>query len=356
MYKTKLFFPLIFGLLINACMSPSEPIGIKAQLETTINTGGFCLDIDLKDSLLIAATDENGYQFYKFSVQSNKDINYQYLHGENSFYNDNSPYRVESVLISNYHNFFLILDYPDIFHYRNIFGNIDVNDVPTDIEPEREKVRSMTIDETNPDNIILYTLSKIIFMDSTYISIKYLDISEDTDSTVFIFGAGFDSYSELRLEARDIFFADNLLSISNSQLGVIVLKQNEGGGLSEFTSFDTPGEVNTVYSIGNHIFAGLSDDQGCIITLLDSAGGIINSDRIANGYSVKGIHVNNDILALACGNDGVFLYNWYVTSNGIQNSEMGWLDSEYAFKVNIYNTNTIFVATREGIQIFTIER
>ena len=68
MYKIKLFFPLIFGLLINACMSPSEPIGIKAQLETTINTGGFCLDIDLKDSLLIAATDENGYQFYKFSV------------------------------------------------------------------------------------------------------------------------------------------------------------------------------------------------------------------------------------------------------------------------------------------------
>lgn len=347
---------ILAGISIYSCISPSEPEGIKSKHLVTIDTGGYCRDIDIKDSLLVAAADENGYQVYKFAFESYDNLNYQNLFGGNYLNDDSLTDKVESVLISTRHNFFLMLDYPDIFFYRSLLVDDEIYDVPTDIEPEREKVRSMTMDESKPETVILYTLSKRIFMDSTYISIKYLYVVDNPDSTVLIFGAGFDSHSGIGLEARDIYFADSLLSISNSQLGVIVLKQNDDGGLSEFISFDTPGEVNTVYSIDSYIFAGLSDDKGCTITLLDSAGGIINSIRIADGYSIKGMHLKDDILALACGNDGVLLYNWLDTGDGIQVDEMGWLDSEYAYNVKVYNSQTIFVATRSGIQIFQLER
>lgn len=347
---------ILAGISIYSCISPSEPEGIKSKHLVTIDTGGYCRDIDIKDSLLVAAADENGYQVYKFTFRLNNDIDYHHLYGGNYLDDDGLADKVESVLISIQHNFFLMLEYPDIFFYRSFRMDDEIYDVPTDIEPERENVRSMTMDESKPETVILYTLSKRIFMDSTYISIKYLYVVDNPDSTVLIFGAGFDSHSGIGLEARKIYFSDSLLSISNSQLGVIVLKQNEDGGLSEFTNFDTPGEVKTVYSTGNYIFAGLSDDKGCTITLLDSAGGSINTVRIAEGYLVKGIHLKGDILALACGNDGVLLYNWLDTGEGIEVDEMGVLDSEYAYNVKVYNSQIIFIATRSGIQIFKLER
>ena len=104
------------------------------------------------------------------------------------------------------------------------------------------------------------------------------------------------------------------------------------------------------------IFTGLGDDKGCLISPMDTTVLLDNQITIADGYSVKGIHKQNELLALACGDDGVLLYTCHSDGNLPLVSEIGRINSEYAYNVKIYNSNTIFVATREGIQIFTIER
>ena len=68
---------IITGLLlcINSCRLPSSPLGeikIIKRLET-INTGGDCLDIDvdmdIEDSILVAAANYNG--FFIYNIESN---------------------------------------------------------------------------------------------------------------------------------------------------------------------------------------------------------------------------------------------------------------------------------------------
>ena len=160
---------------------------------------------------------------------------------------------------------------------------------------------------------------------------------------------------------KEIYFSNGLLSITNGELGVLILKQTpinicvdengeefpefvQSGNYDEdreycttppspgpwipedglggefepsggfipsiYTSFDTPGEVKTVYSYENTIFAGLSTSNGCLIQYVGEEGELLNHYLIAEGYSVNGIHHENDLLALACGHDGVLIYQW----------------------------------------------
>ena len=85
-------------------------------------------------------------------------------------------------------------------------------------------------------------------------------------------------------------------------------------------------------------------------------GSIDESDYNCRWIFSKGIHKQNELLALACGDDGVLLYTCHSDGNFPLVSEIGRINSEYAYNVKIYNLNTIFVATKVGIQIFTIER
>ena len=124
------------------------------------------------------------------------------------------------------------------------------------------------------------------------------------------------------------------------------------GGLDPniITHFDTPGEVEVVYSVGNTIFTGLKYSNGCIITHLGEDGTIINSQQFAIGYTIKGIHEHNGLLALAAGHDGILLYNWNV--NDV--SFMRKIETSYANNVKIAG-NIIFAATEDGIEIIQIE-
>ena len=63
-----------FLLLATTCRMPSDPIGdikIIKRLET-INTGGYCPDLDINDSILVAAANFNGFIVYQLYDSSNK--------------------------------------------------------------------------------------------------------------------------------------------------------------------------------------------------------------------------------------------------------------------------------------------
>ena len=127
---------------------------------------------------------------------------------------------------------------------------------------------------------------------------------------------------------------------------------SSGGIMPEiYAEFDTPGEVEAVFSEGNIIFAGLKYSNGCLITELDDEGLIIGNIQFAIGYSVNSIHQDNGLLALAAGHDGILLFDW---DGGLDISFIGIIETAYANNVHVAG-NILFAATEDGIEIIQID-
>ena len=126
------------------------------------------------------------------------------------------------------------------------------------------------------------------------------------------------------------------------------------GGISpnHLLEFDTPGDINSVYTIDNSIFTGLSNSNGLLVTNFDENGSIINQQTLAQGYSVNDIFVNEDIIALAVGHDGALIYDWDGNTSFIFK---GRLETSYANAIKI-NDNVIYIATEDGIEVIQIDR
>lgn len=196
-----------------------------------------------------------------------------------------------------------------------------------------------------------------------------------------------------------IHYNDGLLAVSNGELGIKVLSQlseslcfdsnsydviqdfspsgnvdidriacensvfdyyNPGlGGIYEpkggfhpavYTSFDLPGEVNSVFVKDLVLFSGLSTSNGCYISLLGDNGNVIENLNIANGYTINGISEDNGILALSAGRDGVLLYQW----NGDLNVDfIGQIETPYSNKVRV-DGNNILISTEDGVFIYIL--
>ena len=117
-----------------------------------------------------------------------------------------------------------------------------------------------------------------------------------------------------------------------------------------YAEFDTPGEVEAIFSEGNTIFAGLKYSNGCVMSILDNDGSVITTYQFAIGYTIKGIHQDGGLLALAAGHDGILLFNW----NGSNVSFMGKIETSYANNVKVAG-NIIFAATEDGIEVIQID-
>ncbi len=116
--------------------------------------------------------------------------------------------------------------------------------------------------------------------------------------------------------------------------------------------FDLPGEIQTIKSFENTVFTGHSYNKGCYMSFLDENGGLINKIAIADGYNIRGIDTNGDLIILAAGYDGILIYEWL--SNSIIKF-IGSISSGYANSVKIKNNN-VYSATRDGLEIYKIER
>ena len=81
-------------------------------------------------------------------------------------------------------------------------------------------------------------------------------------------------------------------------------------------------------------------------------GNFINKISIANGYNIRGIATDGELVVLAAGYDGILIYEWVDNSTVIF---LGEIPSGYANSVKIKN-NHIYAATRDGLEIYKIER
>ena len=98
------------------------------------------------------------------------------------------------------------------------------------------------------------------------------------------------------------------------------------------------------------IFSGLSNSNGFMVTILSDNGSITSSIQLAIGYTIKGIHSDNGLLALAAGHDGILLFNWNINDTIF----IGKIRTSYANNVKL-SDNVIYVATEDGIEIIQID-
>jgi len=408
---------LIFFLTITlfiSCRKPADPVIEDNPLVYThwgtFDVSGECLDLDISDTILVAAANYNG--FFVFSIDSANQTLDTVYHGTglDPTMGDN---RAERIVLSKNHGIVFILDKYDKIWMHKLNGSQYHDNW---IEDCYNGVWLSTALDDREDGIGIYSL------------IRHSSAQSDTSGTI----GDYDQYStslvwknlidvgpddvftnsgvpaceytyNFSILPSEVYFSSGLLSLTNGELGVLILKQttvniciNENGeefpefvpsgnyeddweycttppspgpwipedGLggdfepsggvipSIYSSFDTPGEVKTVFSFENTIFAGLSTSNGCHIQFIGEDGGLLNHHMIAQGYSVYGIHFDNDILALACGHDGILIYQWDGAGLPVL---LGRIATSYANKIKV-NNNTVFAATEDGIDIFEIER
>jgi len=347
------------ALLFWGCISPSEPSGVKVENIITLETVGYCRDLDLNDSLLVAAADQNGYVVYSIEFASDGSFSYDEMYGTDPEDHEGEEFQGGEVQIASRYNYFLLMDQADALYYVNFTDVDSIGRIPYPGSENRDYVRGFSLDEADNENLLLFTLNRAEDGTSTFISSRTLlyVYSDETKKVDFYF-AEFDAVSGLNQDAENLYLGDSLLVVGNSQLGVSLFRQNSDGSLNDstFAVYNISGgyEVQTVMTQDGVVFAGLSNDGGCHIAQINSNGGIDFETQIAEGYTVNGIHMKSGILALACGSDGLLLYEWNGFDSSSPAAEVGRLDSDYAYNVKVFDEKNIFAATRAGVQLFQI--
>ena len=365
------FLLLVFILLIG-CKSPSEPIGVKVIDEWHYETVGVCRGIDVSDSVLVAAASANGY--FRFDI--NFDINNT----------ENMP-----MLELVHHNPDINNTTGDDFAYDAIIstsGVVDMAFVLDDVDgiivdrfdndewgaigtcESGSIYRSMAINEDNPDEAILFTLQKYFALEdsvgdvwdinSTVISFRSF-IGTEFYGDLYLEELDCDSEINLNIAAMKIFYADNLLTVTNGDLGVQIYSFNSAASfediaLNSLNSFYIQGgEAESLYSIGNYVIGGFNNDRGCYMALLDSEGDIIGNLTFADGYSINAIDYdrNSGTLALAAGNDGIIIYEWNESLSLALKGILNTGSDNYIYDLKVLGNN-IFVASENGISIYKI--
>ena len=161
---------LLIGIVIciNSCRLPVDPLGeitIITRLDT-INTGGKCLDIDvdIEDSILVAAANYNGYFIYKINLIGGivSDLSEQKHVGVDEMDTNLGDNRGQSVILSKEHNIAFVMDqYDHIWLYKYEEGATQYGP-PNYLEEDcyGSTWLSVAIDDQE-DKIEIYTLLKL---------------------------------------------------------------------------------------------------------------------------------------------------------------------------------------------------
>ncbi len=216
-----------------------------------------------------------------------------------------------------------------------------------------------------------------VFFDSGLLSLSYGELGvrvlKQTDLDICLVGSDIVDFEDEDYKSYDDFCIENHMILSEvdyknccevaacpggvgqcpwlSEEGLGGVFSSAGGMIPKiYAEFDTNGEVDAIFSSSNIIFSGLSNSNGCVMTVLDENGMITNSIKFAEGYSIKGIHQDLGLLVLAAGHDGVLIYGWDQNSVSFR----GRIKTSYANSVKIVKKN-IFIATEDGLEIIQID-
>ena len=381
---------LLLFLFCIACQAPSEPLGIKINYERHYETIDFCRGIDVSNSVLVAATNHNGYMRYNIIDEEG----YPTLELANhisdlvNIVGDDAAYDV--LISNNIKDMAFILDDVD----NIILEHFDDGDILTLLDCGNSRLyRSIVLNDDIQDTTILFTLQKHFeelpdgfFPYSTSVGIREFYNTEIFGDVEFE-SSGCDAAINLDIEAMKIFYSDNILTVADGGLGVQIYRYNRykpeefidssGNGEydegEEFVDTNQDGEYSVIkdyfeykdnfyiqggsaeslFSINNFVFGGFDNDRGCYMALLDLNGSIISNLTFADGYSINAIDYDNGILALAAGNDGVIIYEWTESPNLNLKGILSTGDDNYVYDLKVSGEN-IYIASEDGISIYKI--
>ena len=273
--------------------------------------------------------------------------------------------------------------YVDISSGINISGwPWDDRSIQADLDSEASRTLLVLGMDDEPENILnvqFYdsqdSLINIIYDDGINSEIPnrlwfekendYYYIKFNTDSEIARFQFTIPGASNISLMTDKHFAIDEFSYTDNydddkskcekgSALGGYGGVYEPAGGISPdfLLEFDTPGEINSIYSVNHSIFTGLSNSNGLLVTNIDDNGSIIYRKNLAQGYSVNDIFVNDNLIGLAVGHDGALIYSWDQNTSFILK---GRLETSYANAIKI-NDNVIYIATEDGIEVIQIDR
>ena len=220
---------------------------------------------------------------------------------------------------------------------------------------------TFVVDESNisPELYILYkhNADNELYTENSYSAIKFMEYYLPPEMTLdfcelFAICDQDAINDSLNYDINDIFLLDNKLYLANSNADVNSFEiYNVGGGIID--EFITDSEVKSIYAVNDYILSGTRN--GCYITLLEDSG-ISNEENskliLAEDFTIYDIFYGDSKLILSAGPDGVLVYDW--DGQSFDFNESLRIYSSYAFTARIFE-NSIFIATKEGLEIYNIE-
>ena len=222
---------------------------------------------------------------------------------------------------------------------------------------------AFVVDESNssPELYILYkhNADNELYTENSYSAIKLMQYALPPSMTLDfceLFATCEDDAinitDSLSYNVNDIYKLDDKLYFANSNdnNNSFEVYDVSGGLIDEYI---TESEVKSIYAFDDFILAGTRD--GCYITLLEDSGISSEEDSkllLAENFTIYDIVYDNGKLILSAGSDGVIVYDW--DGQTFSFNESLRIFSSYAFTAKVFE-NSIFVATKEGLEIYNIE-
>ena len=159
---------------------------------------------------------------------------------------------------------------------------------------------------------------------------------------------------DLNYGLSDLDFFNDRLYLSNANNSIPSIQvYNKNENVFTFVFEDTLTVIPNTISVYENAYAvGLDNKGGCYIALLDIDGTIEDNFTIANGFTIRDIHLSSGLLVLSAGYDGVLVYEWF--GNGNTPTPKVMISTGYAYSALVYDNNKIIVGTKNGIEVFEI--
>tara|TARA_B100000614_G_scaffold262146_1_gene294438 strand:- start:576 stop:1814 length:1239 start_codon:yes stop_codon:yes gene_type:complete len=402
-------------LFTYSCVEQSDPLLQTDIVDLVLyeDTVGESLDVDLTNDKMVVAANYNGFTVYDISRNSlNNIISIDSVFNNSDMASDMGDNRAQNITISENHEIAFITDIFDrIWLYKFSDNAVQyVDDYLSDCYGGTWLSTAIDdqMDHINVFNLVKHSSSEddngetVGDFDQYSTSIVWKGIYDVGQSDLFpeaLAAPSCEFSYNFGILPDAIDFDNGLLAVSNGELGVKVLKQtseslcldsnneqiqefspsgdiqsdriiceqefdenyNPGlngnyepaGGFFPYvhSSFDLPGEVNSVMVRNHVVFAGLTTSNGCYMSLLDNNGNLLSKLGIANGYTINNISEDNGNLALSAGHDGVLLYRYF---GGTNVEFVGQVSTPYSNNVKV-DGNNLIVSTEDGLYVYLIK-
>ena len=162
----------------------------------------------------------------------------------------------------------------------------------------------------------------------------------------------------------DIAFNGNSFIVANptdEYFSFKVYDYSNSSTLSEISETLTSGKVTSTLLVNDYLYTSVKG-AGCYITLLPAPGNFDEINNILNmpeNFSVYNIQYDEfdgkESLLLSCGSNGVLVYQ-DINNDGLLTDEnfVGHIMSSYAYVAKLFDSETVLVGTKNGIEIYNI--